>query len=75
MRKRSGKAKSFAFVAAATEEAQAALGRLQRAYGEHDPEQADIVVALGGDGFMLETLHRFMGGPPMPGGCAPSGSR
>jgi len=60
MRKRSGKAKSFAFVAAATEEAQTALMRLQRTYGEHDPEQADIVVALGGDGFMLETLHRFM---------------
>jgi NAD+ kinase len=59
MRKRSGKAKSFAFVAAATEEAQAALVRLRQFYGEHDPEQADIVVALGGDGFMLETLHRF----------------
>jgi NAD+ kinase len=59
MRKRSGKAKSFAFVAAATDEAQTALGRLQKAYGEQDPEQADIVVALGGDGFMLETLHRF----------------
>jgi NAD+ kinase len=50
----------FAFVAAATEEAQAALRRLQRAYGTGDPEDADIVVALGGDGFMLETLHRFM---------------
>jgi NAD+ kinase len=60
MRKRSAKAKSFAFVAAATEEAQAALLRLRRIYGEHNPEQADIVVALGGDGFMLETLHRFM---------------
>jgi NAD+ kinase len=60
MRKRSGKAKSFAFVAAATEEAQAALIRLQKTYGKHDPEQADIVVALGGDGFMLETLHRFI---------------
>jgi NAD+ kinase len=60
MRKRSGKAKSFAFVAAATEEAQAALGRLLQAYGEQDPERADIVVALGGDGFMLETLHRFI---------------
>ena len=59
MRKRSAKAKSFAFVAAATDEAQTALGRLQKAYGEHDPDKADIVVALGGDGFMLETLHRF----------------
>jgi NAD+ kinase len=60
MRKRSAKAKSFAFVAAATEEAQTALGRLQKAYGAHDPDKADIVVALGGDGFMLETLHRFI---------------
>ncbi|MGH6930669.1 MAG: NAD kinase [Dongiaceae bacterium] len=60
MRKRSGKPKRFAFVAAATEEAQAALRRLQKAYGTEDPEDADIVVALGGDGFMLETLHRFM---------------
>jgi len=60
MRKRSAKAKSFAFVAAATDEARTALGRLQKAYGEHDPDEADIVVALGGDGFMLETLHRFM---------------
>jgi NAD+ kinase len=60
MRKRSGKAKSFALVAAATDEAQASLRRLQAAYGEQDPEQADIVVALGGDGFMLETLHRFI---------------
>lgn len=60
MRKRSGKPKRFAFVAAATEEAQEALRRLQQAYGTGDPEDADIVVALGGDGFMLETLHRFM---------------
>jgi NAD+ kinase len=60
MRKRSARAKSFAFVAAATQEAQTALGRLQKAYGACDPDEADIVVALGGDGFMLETLHRFM---------------
>ena len=60
MRQTSGNAKSFAFVAAATDEAQSAVRGLQRTYGEHDPEQADIVVALGGDGFMLETLHRFM---------------
>jgi len=60
MRKRSGKPKQFAFVAAATDEAQDALQRLQKTYGAVDPENADIVVALGGDGFMLETLHRFM---------------
>ena len=60
MRKRSGRDKSFAFVAAPTDDAQQAIGRLQQTYGNHDPERAEIVVALGGDGFMLETLHRFM---------------
>ena len=48
-----------AFVAADTEEARDSLARLQRLYGAVDPEQAAVVVALGGDGFMLETLHRF----------------
>ncbi len=60
MRKTSARRKKFAFVAAQTEEAQDALGRLQGIYGTEDPEAADIVVALGGDGFVLETLHRFM---------------
>src|SRR5690606_28044325 len=33
-----------------------------------DPAEADVVVALGGDGLMLETLHRFMGdGKPIFG--------
>lgn len=30
-------------------------------YGNSAPESADVVVALGGDGLMLQTLHRFMG--------------
>ena len=29
-------------------------------YGKCGPEDADVIVALGGDGFMLETLHRYM---------------
>ncbi len=29
-------------------------------YDHVAPEQADVIVALGGDGFMLQTLHRFM---------------
>jgi NAD+ kinase len=49
-----------AFVASSTPDAQAALVALTRRYDGGDPEAADIVVALGGDGFMLETLHRFM---------------
>jgi len=50
----------IAFVAADTPEAQAAWGKLTERYGIEDPEEADVIVALGGDGLMLETLHRFM---------------
>jgi len=50
----------LAFVATEVDEAQAALGTLQARYGRADPEAADVIVALGGDGFMLETLHRFL---------------
>jgi len=48
---------TFAFVAARTDEAQAARDRLQARYGGAKPEAAEVIVALGGDGFMLETLH------------------
>ncbi|MGL4813008.1 MAG: NAD kinase [Beijerinckiaceae bacterium] len=50
----------IAFVAAATPEAQNARDALASRYGDPAAEDADIVVALGGDGFMLQTLHRFM---------------
>ena len=50
----------IAFVAAETPEAQAACLKLTDRYGGCDPEVADIIVALGGDGFMLEMLHRHM---------------
>ena len=53
-------APTIAFVASETEEAQQALARLRARYGETDPDRADIIVALGGDGFMLETLHRYL---------------
>ncbi|CAA7612088.1 NAD kinase [Magnetospirillum sp. UT-4] len=49
-----------AFVAAETEAAQAALPRLLAHYPHVPPEEADVIVALGGDGFMLETLHRWI---------------
>lgn len=48
---------TFAFVAARTDEAQAARESLQARYGGTKPEEAEVIVALGGDGFMLETLH------------------
>jgi NAD+ kinase len=63
MRKASARAKRFAFVAADTEEAQRALQRLQKKYGAADPAEAHIIVALGGDGFMLETLHSCIDRP------------
>ncbi|HKX64983.1 MAG TPA: NAD kinase [Rhizomicrobium sp.] len=48
--------------------AQDSLAELRNRYGEAGPEQADIVVALGGDGFMLQTLHAFTGkGKPIYG--------
>ena len=51
---------SFAFVASDTDEAQAALTRLRARYGDTPAEEAEVIVALGGDGFMLETLHRHL---------------
>jgi NAD+ kinase len=50
----------IAVVAAETEAAQEALAELCRLYRCVAPEHAEIVVPLGGDGFMLETLHRFL---------------
>ena len=37
-----------------------AEARLKKRYGSHTPSRADVIVALGGDGFMLKTLHSFM---------------
>ena len=50
----------IAFVAAESEEGCRARDRLTQRYGCTVPERADIVVALGGDGLMLQTLHRHM---------------
>ena len=50
----------FAFEASDTEDARAALTRLRARYGTLPPEDAEVIVALGGDGFMLETLHRHL---------------
>jgi len=47
----------LAFVASERPEAQAARAALAARYGDHRPEDAQVIVALGGDGFMLETLH------------------
>src|SRR5260221_3878903 len=58
----------IAFVASAGAEAQQALAQLVDLYGNHDPSDDDVVVALGGDGLMLQTLHRHMrSGKPIYG--------
>jgi NAD+ kinase len=58
----------IAFVAGQTPEAREALARLSALYGNVEPAQADVIVALGGDGLMLQTLHNFMNsGKPIYG--------
>ncbi len=49
-----------AFLAADTPAAQKALAELTARYPSAAPEDVEIVIPLGGDGFMLETLHRFL---------------
>ena len=48
------------FVATPVPEGQAALSNLRQQYEDVGPDQAYIIVALGGDGFMLQTLHAFL---------------
>jgi NAD+ kinase len=48
------------FIAAATEQAMAARDRLIALHGDA-ADQAVVIVALGGDGCMLETQHRLLG--------------
>lgn len=50
----------IAFVSSGTPEADRAAESLRTRYGNVLLEQADVVVALGGDGLMLQTLHRVM---------------
>lgn len=51
------------FRAAHTEEASSALAELRGRYGDAADHEADLLVALGGDGFMLEQLHASMDRP------------
>ncbi len=50
----------LALVASPTEAAQAAATELRHLHDWVDPDAADLVIALGGDGFMLQTLHRML---------------
>ena len=65
---RDGRAMRLAFVASGAPEAELAAKRLARFHGDHPVEQADVIVALGGDGMMLQTLHRALAtGKPIYG--------
>lgn len=50
----------LAFVASSDPDARSARRILTERYGNTSPEEAEVIVALGGDGFMLETMHRHM---------------
>ncbi len=52
--------RKIAFAASEAEIAQAAMAELTAAYGQAPEAEADVIVALGGDGFMLTTLHGTM---------------
>ncbi|KNG95184.1 NAD kinase [Pseudaestuariivita atlantica] len=56
-------AQKLAFTASSAPSAVEACDALIRAYGQADEAEADVIVALGGDGFMLQTLHRTEGLP------------
>ena len=49
------------FTASKAPAAVAARAALMAAYGQADPRNAEVIVALGGDGFMLQTLHAAHG--------------
>ena len=52
--------KSIAFVASRQKQAQDALARLKKRYKHVLPAKADVIVVLGGDGFMLRSLHKYL---------------
>jgi NAD+ kinase len=47
------------FLASSAPEAQQALRDLKQLYPHHAPMEADVLVPLGGDGFMLKVLHQY----------------
>lgn len=53
----------IAFLSSGSPEAEYSRAALEKLYGSATPAEADVIVALGGDGLMLQTLHRFMDKP------------
>jgi NAD+ kinase len=60
MAKIPGVFEKIAFVASDVPEAREAQERLVALYGNAEPKTADAIVVLGGDGLMLQTLHRYL---------------
>ncbi len=58
------KCDKLSFIASTAPDAQAALKELSRLYGNVDVGDADVIVALGGDGLMLQTLHETINAGP-----------
>jgi NAD+ kinase len=54
---------AISFLSSASQESHEARDRLVSLYGDCRPEDAEVIVALGGDGLMLQTLHRIMDDP------------
>ncbi|MBL4747743.1 MAG: NAD kinase [Magnetovibrio sp.] len=54
------KYKTVAFVAARQKQAQDALVCLKKRYAHVQPSRADVIVVLGGDGFMLRSVHKYL---------------
>ena len=50
----------LALAASSSPQAQAAAVELRQRYEWVDPSQAELVVAIGGDGFLLQTLHQML---------------
>src|SRR5215813_8386575 len=68
MLRQTPKYERIAFEASPAPEAQKALARLVKRYGNVSPAKADVVVALGGDGLMLQSLRKAMkAGKPIYG--------
>ncbi|TYC56386.1 NAD kinase [Rhodobacterales bacterium] len=66
--RRTDAVEKLTFVASDTAEARAAQESLAARYGNVPVAEADVIVALGGDGLMLQTLHAHMGcGKPIYG--------
>jgi len=57
------KYQAISFVSSGAPESEAARQKLIARYGDVPIEQAQVIVALGGDGLMLQTLHRTMMAP------------